>query len=284
MKVGIVLQARVSSNRFPKKIFAKLPYKSNVTVLERIIDRVKLCKSVDQIIVAIPDTHEDGEIERVCNSLQITSFRGSLDNVLERFYLAAKTHHLDLVIRLTGDNPCIDYRVIDELVEMYKRERFDYISNCADKTYPLGLSAELFTFSALEQAYKNATLREEFEHVTPYIYVTHKEEFSISKLSLEKSYYDIRVTLDTARDYTLLCEVYDELFEKNEYFGVDEILDLFERKPWLKQINEEIEQKKVCTNLDEEILEGIKLLKKQDLFRLEKYLKEKYYGESSSLN
>ncbi|WP_270852647.1 glycosyltransferase family protein [Fusobacterium varium] len=279
MNIVCIIQARTTSSRLPNKVLLNLPYNGNKTVLEQVINRVKESKYINKIVVATTINEIDNKIEKLCKSLQIGCFRGSEDNVLSRYYEAATKYKTDLVVRITSDCPCIDPEILDELIEKHLNEENDYTSNSLVRTFPHGLDCEIFSYKILKEAYENAKEKFEFEHVTPYIYKTNKNKYKIGQLLLNKNkeYSKIRITLDTKEDYILLCEVYDNLYSNNKYFNCEDIIDLFEEKKWFYLINNSIEQKRVCNSLEEEIEEAIKLLNKQDLNRVEKYLKEKYY-------
>ena len=281
MNIVCIIQARTTSSRLPNKVLLPLPYGSNKTVLEQVISRVRESKLINKVVVATTINETDNPIENLCKDLGVICSRGSEENVLSRYYQAAKENGADMVVRITSDCPCIDVEVIDELIEKHLKEKNDYTSNSLIRSYPHGLDCEIFLFRLLEEAFNNATENFEKEHVTPYIYKTNKDKFKIGHLILKnsKEYEKIRITLDTKEDYTLLCSVYDYLYKENKSFKYNDIIKLFEEKSWLYNINSNIEQKKTCSNLEEEIEEALRLLNKQDLNRAEKYLKEEYYGK-----
>lgn len=281
MNIVCIIQARTTSSRLPNKVLLSLPYGSKKTVLEQVINRVRKSKLINKVVVATTINETDNLIENLCKDLGVICSKGSEKNVLSRYYKAAKENNVDMVVRITSDCPCIDAEVIDELIEKHLKEKNDYTSNSLIRSYPHGLDCEIFSFKLLEEAFNNVTEKFEKEHVTPYIYKTNKDKFKIGHLILKdsKEYEKIRITLDTKEDYTLLCSVYDYLYKENKTFKCDDIIKLFEEKPWLYNINSNIEQKKTCSNLKEEIEEALRLLNKQDLNRAEKYLKEEYYGK-----
>lgn len=281
MNIVCIIQARTTSNRLPNKVLLNLPYNGYKTVLEQVINRVKKSKYINKIVIATTINETDNKIEKLCENLQISCYRGSENNVLSRYYEAATKYKTDLVVRITSDCPCIDNEILDELIEKHLNEKNDYTSNSLVRTFPHGLDCEVFSYKILKEAYENAKEKFEFEHVTPYVYKTNKNKYKIGQLLLNKNkeYSKIRITLDTKEDYILLCEVYDNLYSNNKYFNCEDIINLFEEKKWLYLINNSIEQKRVCNSLEEEIEEAVKLLNKQDLNRAEKYLKEKYYAK-----
>jgi len=265
MKKGIIIQARTSSTRLPKKVLLKLPFGSKYTVLDQVINRCKLSKIADDVIIATTTEKEDDVIVKIAKKNNVKFFRGSKEDVLSRYYYAAKENKLDIVIRITSDCPFVDYRILDETINLILKYKLDYASNTLKRTFPHGLDAEAFTFYALEEAHKNAKLKPEREHVTPYIYKKNNK-FNAKNYYAPKGFKrpDIRITLDTIEDYTLICSVYDYLWKEEKYFGLKEIIELFNRKSWLLEINKKILQKKVFKNLEEEKKEAIKLLRTQE--------------------
>ena len=267
MSVVAIIQARTSSTRLPEKVLKPLPYGSDITVLQQVIRRVKKSKSIEDIIIATTTEAEDDKIVEIAKKENVKFFRGSKEDVLSRYYYAAKENKADVVVRITSDCPCIDWNIIDRCVDRHLQLKSDYTSNCIERTFPHGLDVEVISFNALEEAFLKADKKYEREHVCPYIHTTHKDKFILTNVIAEKDERgeDIRVTVDTIEDYTLLCAAFDYLFYENKFFDVKDIVRLFEKKPWLKNINEKVLQKKIFQSLDEEIEEAIKILKLQEL-------------------
>lgn len=278
MKIGAIIQARTSSTRFPKKVLKSLPYGTDICVLQQDIRRVKQSKLLDEVIVATTTNHDDDEIVEVAIKENTPYFRGSLDNVLERYYEAALEYDLDVVVRITSDCPCVDWNIIDEIVQSHLDSEADYTSNTLVESFPRGIDCEVINFDILKETYLNANEKYEKEHVTPYIYKTNPEKFKINKYVSSNDYSNIRITLDTPQDYAALCVIYDNLYENNNFFTLNEILDLFEKKPWIKYINEDIVQKKVFNTLSEELIEAISLCERQDLDKAKEFIKN-HFGE-----
>lgn len=247
MKISAIIQARMSSTRLPGKVLKELPYVSGISVLSQVIRRTRKSKRVSDIVVATTVESGDDEIVKLAEREEVLCHRGSRNNVLERYYEAAKKNHSDVILRITSDCPCLDYEVIDEVIDEHFKTNSDYTSNSLKRTFPRGFDAEVFNFSTLEKASRNATQNFEREHVTPYIYKTNPGVFRIHqvKASSELHAPDIRVTLDTAEDYALLCAVYDYLYGKNAFFSGKDVVGLFKEKPWLSLINQQVVQKTV---------------------------------------
>ena len=277
MKIGAIIQARTSSSRLPRKVLKPLPFGSNTCVLQQVIRRVSKSKLIDEVIIATSNNDEDQEIVDVAKKEDVPFYCGSLDNVLERYYNAASLNDLDVIVRITSDCPCIDANVIDRIIQSHLDLNADYTSNSLKESFPRGIDVEIINFNVLKRAYSEASQNYEKEHVTPFIYKSHPEEFKINLYVQEEDNSNIRITLDTAQDYALLCCVYDNLYEKDNYFTLEDILKLFDEKPWIKSINEDIIQKKVCTTLSEELEEAIHLCDVQDLDKAKEFI-ENHFG------
>ncbi len=265
-KIGAIIQARVSSTRLPAKVLLSLPFNSNITVLEQVIKRTKKASLIDSILVATTTESQDELIVNLAKRENVKYFRGSVKDVLERYYLAAKQEDYDIVVRITSDCPCIDWKLIDLTIERFLKERADYARLIK---IPLGLSVEVMSFDTLEKAHREAKNPYQREHVTPYIY-ENEINFNILYVEPPKNLQKpwIRITLDTEEDYALLCAVFDFLYMENELFSAEDIVRLFEEKPWLGLINKKIVQKKILKSLEEEIEEAKKILKLQELHRV----------------
>ena len=236
MAIYAIIQARMGSTRLPGKVLMNL---SGKPVLEHVIDRLNQSNYINQIIVAT--SYEDGNegIVDLCDLKKVFCFKGSEDDVLDRFYQACKNFNVgldDIVIRITADCPLIDYEIVDKTIKLHLDENNDYTSNTMPCTYPDGLDCEVFNFEVLDNAWKNANLSSEREHVTLYIR-NHPEMFKLGGLTNDIDYSDLRWTLDEKEDYILINEIYENLYSSNEFFKMDEILQLLEDKPELNDIN-----------------------------------------------
>ena len=274
--IGAIIQARTSSTRLPGKVLLELPYGTGVTVFQQVIRRLKQSKKIDTVVVATTEDKADDAIVDIASREDISSFRGSKENVLERYYLAAKAFGLDTVVRITSDCPCIDATMVDTTIVYYITEKADYCSISAARTFPHGLDHEVFSMAVLEMAYKNATKDYEKEHVTPYIYRSNPGIFKICVLDAPQELYDpeIRITLDTEEDYAVLCCIFDNLYYKNMFFNTKDIIDLFKEKPWIRLINKKIVQKKMFDTLEQEIEEALKIVGLNDLRMAKKAFEE----------
>lgn len=243
-RVGAIIQARTNSTRLPGKVLLPLPHNSGITVLQQIIRRVRAAAGIDEIILATTERDDDNIIEEIAAKERVKVFRGSENDVLDRYFQAARNNNLNLIVRITGDCPCIDPRVIEQAVSRFQSSSFDYVSNTIERTYPRGLDVEVLSMEALEKAHRKACKPYEREHVTPFIYLS-PDSFKCCNIAAPdgENNSGIRVTLDTKEDYMLLCSIYDAFPDFD--FGTEDIVALFQDKPWLSLINGNISQKTV---------------------------------------
>ena len=239
--IGAIIQARTSSTRLPGKVIKELPYGSGITALEQVIRRTKQAKKIDQIIVATTIDEKDISLVKIAEQENVLWFRGSIENVLERYFLAAQEYSLDPIVRITSDCPCIDPEIIDTIIDQHFRQGTDYTSNAIIRSYPDGFDVEVLTFEALAHAYQNAKEKYDREHVTSFVHnAPHRFKLGHVQAPQELVAPQRRLTLDTWDDYALLCAVFDYLYEQNPNFSAIDIMELFERKPWLDLINQKV--------------------------------------------
>jgi spore coat polysaccharide biosynthesis protein SpsF len=271
--IGAIIQARTTSTRLPRKVLKELPYGSGITVLEHVIRRLKRTKSLKKIIVATTENKEDDDIVEIAKKEKVAYFRGSENDVLSRYYHAARKNSIDIIVRITSDCPCIDPQIVDSIIEEHIQSNTDYSSNTLKRTFPHGLDVEVFNFNILEQTYHEACEDFEKEHVTPFIYRSGNFNIHNIEAPSENNRPGIRVTLDTKEDYIALCAVYDFLYSANPFFGIEGIVGLFNARPWIGMINEKVVQKKIFNSLEEELREAEKVLALQDLLRARDYVR-----------
>lgn len=233
MNVAAIIQARVGSTRLPNKVLKEI---AGRTVLEHVINRVKAASKIDDIIVATTVNKEDRKIVKICNDLGCSVFCGSEEDVLDRYYQAAKSFKVRHIVRITADCPLIDSSIIDEVVGKHLKEQADYTANVIKETYPDGLDVEVFTFNSLKKAFMNAQLLSEREHITPYIR-KHREVFKIVNVEYSENLSDKRWTLDEEADYQFIKYVYKGLFNKNPLFGMKEIIEFLKENPEIEKLN-----------------------------------------------
>lgn len=245
-KVGIIIQARMGSTRLPGKVLKLLD--KDEKVLDVLIKRMKLCKKVDEIIIATTPNKQNSLIIDVTKTYNVSYFIGSEENVLERYYEAAKQYNLDIIIRITSDCPFVDPKLMDEMIIFYKNNNFDYVRNVDQSTnFVRGFEIEIFGFNVLEKIFSLAEKDLEREHVTYYIY-THPEMFTLYSYNLNhlKKFDNLRLTIDEKDDLIMCREVYKKLKEKGKSidFSVFDIYEIIEENPELMDINKNLVRKK----------------------------------------
>lgn len=233
MKLVAILQARCSSSRLPNKVLSPL---FGVPMLLRQIERVKRSRLIHTLVIATSVDASDDGLAELCRTKNIDCFRGSLNDVLDRFYQAAVKYDSTDVVRLTGDCPLADPEVIDRTIQAYLDAGVDYASNALEPSYPDGLDAEAFRFAALDRAWKEARLTSEREHVTPYIY-HHPEQFRVLNVKHEQDLSHLRWTVDNPEDLQFVTRVYQTLYPDKPDFGMADVLRLLGENPSLGTVN-----------------------------------------------
>ena len=236
-KLVTIIQARMGSTRLPGKVL--LPVLGE-PILGHIVSRLSTIDKVDTIIVATSDRNLDDPIAEYCSAKGISCFRGSENDVLDRFYQAATAAGADTVIRITGDCPLVDPALVSRLIDYYATNGFDY---CGIATgagvamgdfqgrFPDGLDAEIFKMEVLQAAWQETRGQLFREHVTPFIW-KQPERFNLGTLkSLDRDYSNLRWTVDNREDYEVIRWVYEELYPVKPNFNMQDVLSLFERHP-----------------------------------------------------
>jgi spore coat polysaccharide biosynthesis protein SpsF len=234
MNTIAILQARMGSSRLPGKVLKPILGRP---MLELQIERLRRCKKIDRLVVATSVNPEDQAIADRCHRVGVDCFRGDPENVLDRFYRAAKQYNPGHVVRLTGDCPLADPSLIDDLVEFYLAHGYDYASNCHEPSLPDGLDAEIFSFSALEQAWREAELPSHLEHVTLFIR-SNPNRFKIASYRYHTDLSHLRWVVDEPEDLEFVRRVYEAIYPIKPEFGTEDILALLERRPELLKLNE----------------------------------------------
>ena len=226
----------MGATRLPGKMTKKIGGKP---ALLHVIERVNKIKGCDAIILATTDNKRDDVLEKIVKRANILVYRGSENDVLDRYYQAAKLFELDIIVRITGDCPFLDPKITKDCIDVYMKGNYDYVSNCHPPFLPDGLDTEVCSFVALEKIWLNAKLPIEREHVFTYIF-NNPKKFKIFNVSYEKDLSHLRLTLDEQADLLLLRKVYKKLYKKNPNFGLTEIERLFEAEPELLNVNSDV--------------------------------------------
>ncbi len=281
MKIVAIIQARMSASRLPGKVLLDIAERP---MLQWVVERTKRAKTISQVVVATTTNPSDDPVVDFCRSQNFAYSRGSVHDVLDRYYQAAKDHDTDVIVRITADCPLIDPDLVDQTVRtlfinnhevnspvdnsQLPIASFQFVTNRLPKpwwrSYPIGLDTEVFTFTALEQAWEQAKELHQREHVTPYFYEGAPVEdlqFSSDKVPFAESespngfkvallhHHDElghhRWTVDTPEDLEFVREVASRL--PHDQFTWLDVLTLLESEPEIMQINADIQHK---THLD----------------------------------
>ena len=202
--IGAVIQARMGSSRFPNKVLAK--FSENKNILEYLIERLRLSKQIKKIVIATTKDIKDKEIISCAIESKVDYFSGSENDVLSRFYHCAKRYSLDIIVRITADDPFKDPKLIDEAIKILAEGKFDYVSNTIKPTFPEGIDIEVISFNALQEAFLNADKKSEREHVTPYIW-KNPRKFNLHNIEADKDYSNVRLTIDYSEDLDALKKI-----------------------------------------------------------------------------
>ena len=234
--IGCIVQARMGSSRLPGKTLLKIDDKN--TVLDFVINQLSSSNLLDEIIIATTNLESDNVIENFVKNVGVNIFRGKSNDVLDRYFQCAKHFSIDIIVRITGDNPLIDPTIIDNLIQKFTLNSYDYLSNARVRTFPYGTEVEIFSFKSLEQAWKNAILPSEREHVSPYM----KKNSNIFKQFNLRNKIKVpllRLTIDRKEDLELFRIIIPKISERP--ILMENILELYNNEPKLFEINSHID-------------------------------------------
>lgn len=232
--IALILQVRMGSTRLPQKVLRKL---NGFPLIEYIVERVKQTKHQCKLIIATSDKQEDTPIVHFAQQKNIDFFKGSENNVLQRYYLAAKQFNATQIVRLTGDNPFVEPDFIDRLIDFHRAEKNDFSTNKGEygSFAPIGTGMSIFSFQTLKKAYENASSAYDKEHVIPYI-LNNKDEFrfGIHQIeTLKQDYSAIELTVDTYHDFQKINNIAEILnITPKTFVSVYEIIE--KQKLWNK--------------------------------------------------
>jgi spore coat polysaccharide biosynthesis protein SpsF len=250
-RVNAIIEARMGSTRLPGKTMLSIMGKPSIELL---IERLRLARKIDTIILATTTNLEDDVIESFCKKNKVICYRGSSDDVLGRVYNAAKYHKTDIVVEVTGDCPLLDPWLIDDCIDLFIRSDYDYLSNFIEQSYPPGIDVQIFSFKVLEEINKLAKADKFREHVTLYI-LKHPEKYRMHNVPAPPEFFypDWHLELDEQKDYELIKKIYKALYFSNPSFTTRDIINLLKANPeWLK-IN--VEVNRIWEKVREEAIE-----------------------------
>ncbi len=213
-KVSVIVQARMGSSRLPGKVM--LPVE-NKTLISFLLDRIAHAKTVDEVIVAIPDTHQDQVLKQHLEEKGCSVYVGSEADVLSRYYEAASAFRAEVIVRITADCPLTDPALVDKMVSTFLEHNPDYCSNIFPPTYPDGFDVEVFSFTALQKIFlseKDAYAR---EHVTVAL---RNGEFTVYNVAQTPNLSSTKLSVDTVQDYDRVCSVVSKLQDVEKFSWV----------------------------------------------------------------
>ena len=242
-RVVAIIQARMGSTRLPGKVLRDIV---GETMLAHVVRRTNQASLVNVVVVATTESQEDDPIIEECSKLQVPVFRGSTNDVLDRYYRAASKYQAGAVVRITSDCPLIDPQPIDMVIRKYLESDIDYMALGIEGGFPRGMDIEIFSFTTLEKTYMEAKKDYEREHVTPYIY-HHPDIFKLKFFEgtgkLRRP--DLRLTVDTEEDLRLIREIFKQLYRDGQLFHTEDVIDLLDKHPELVAINAHVVQKEL---------------------------------------
>src|SRR3989338_9805451 len=232
---GVLIQARMSSTRLPGKVLFPI---NGRPMLSYMLERVSAVKKMNKPILITSVDSTDEPITALCRESNVLCYRGSLDDVLDRYYQAALEFKIDIIVRLTGDCPLIDPQMIDKMIDIYIEGKHDYIANTVPPkgTVPEGMDIEVFSFRGLKQAWLEANKPSEREHVTFYFW-KNPELFSVFRYDLNKDLSQYRLTVDYPEDFAVVSSVINHLYPKNPLFTMEDIIDFLRKNPNIHKLN-----------------------------------------------
>ena len=224
MKIVVIVQARMSSRRLPGKVLLPIAGK---LLLQWVLEAVAASRTVDAVLLATSDDASDDSVAAFAAASGWSCFRGPLENVAKRFLLAAESVQADAVVRICGDSPLLDHRLIDQAVDLFREGGCDLATNIKVRTFPNGASVEVFSTEILRKLVACVETREGREHVTPWFY--RNDAIRIRDFQHEPKLNHIRLTVDTTEDFVLLERMLGALERPHTEYALLEIVELRDR-------------------------------------------------------
>jgi len=243
MNTVAIIQARMGSSRLPGKVLRDVCGKP---MLAHIVERVSSSRGINRVVVATSDKSADRAIQAFCAEKQFDCFRGDEQDVLDRFYQAAKYFNAERVVRITADCPLADPMIIGNLINYFANGEYDHVGVATGAgalfldggRYPDGYDAECMSTTALDRAWREATEQTDREHVTPYLW-RQPEKFNLAMLKSEIDYSSLRLTVDTEEDFQLVQKIYQDLYRPDRHFLLDDVVRWLESHSDKLNINQQ---------------------------------------------
>jgi spore coat polysaccharide biosynthesis protein SpsF len=222
MKIGAIIQARMSSQRLPGKV---LQHVCGKPMLQYLLEGIDHCKGLDATVVATSVADSDTPIRNYCKEIGVACVRGSLDNVAGRFVEVLKKFDFEAFVRLNGDSPLLDYRLVDRAVDMFTAGSYDLVSNVLKRTFPKGQSVEVVRTKTFLATYPLIRTVKDREHVTSYFY-SRVNDFSICNFESGKGYGHIQLSVDTSEDMLQIVELVDRMEKPHWKYTFEDLIAL----------------------------------------------------------
>tara|TARA_Y100001936_G_scaffold225417_1_gene243869 strand:+ start:12623 stop:13405 length:783 start_codon:yes stop_codon:yes gene_type:complete len=255
--IGCIIQARMGSTRLPGKTLKLI--NARTPMLKFQLNQLNFSKNIDKIVIATTTFESDDVILDFCKQNNLECFRGKSKDVLDRYYQCAKYYDFPIIVRITSDNPLIDPKIVDDVIELFKNSKCDYMSTEYPKTYPLGFAVEVFNFESLQKAWKEAKLPSEREHVTPYL-IKNNHIFQHCNHAFKKDLSHIRCTVDTKDDFKFIEKIIQKL--DTNPIHLDDVLNLLSNESHLLEINKHIKH----DGYEKSLKEDVKFLSENDVY------------------
>ena len=235
--ITAIVAARTGSSRLPNKVLLDI---SGKTALERMIERVKNSKTIDNIVIATSTKNRDDPIEKLCKQINIECVRGSEEDLLSRYQLVVEKVKPDIIVQMGADSILIDPLVIDKLVKIFLTTKYDYVFNHGvPKTYPEGCTVDVYTSKTLTEAFLKAKKPSEREHINPFFW-NNPEQYISFRVDYEKDISNYRLSLDYKEDYIVIKSIFEAIYPKNPCFTLENIISWLEKNPEIQKINSHI--------------------------------------------
>ena len=239
MVITLIIQARMSSMRLPGKSILPLAGKP---LIFRVVERLSRCKEINNLVLAIPDTKKDREIEKIKFDTKVNIFKGSENNLLERYYQAASKFNTDIVVRVPGDNCMPEPSEVDRIIKFYKKFKKPFfasnLSNILNNNYPDGIGAEVFGFNFLEELMKKKISKKNKEHIHLNFFnydknlAVNEKWCKVRTLNCPRQFArpDICLDVNTLKEYNFIKNIYDKLYIKNKKFNIKDIIKFLDNE------------------------------------------------------
>lgn len=225
IKIGTIIQVRMSSKRFPGKVLHEIAGKP---LLKYLLERLEHGERLDEIVVATSVDDSDNPLAEFCRREGVPCYRGGLADVAGRFRNLLDEHQFDVFVRVNGDSPLLDQRLIAEGVGLFQNGDYDLVTNVFPRSYPKGQSVEVIRAATFCNAYKMMREKEDQEHITRHFY-TYPQEYRIHNFVLSENLNDIQLSVDTMEDMEIFSAIVSQMSRPHWEYTLDEMIQIYYR-------------------------------------------------------